>query len=105
MLHGQCVALGSAGAAYLSAKRGELPREAAEDVWTTLRRFGLPVSLSNSGLDEREILEATKNDKKMDSGTIKFVLLHTIGDAFVDRTVTDEEILDTLRWLSGGIYE
>ena len=35
---------------------------------------------------------------------IKFILLHKIGEAFVDRTVTDKEILDTVKFLSGGIY-
>ncbi len=104
MLHGQCVALGCVGAACLSAKRNLISEKDAWNIRKTFLTFGLPVSLKNSGLDERAVLEATKNDKKMDSGMIRFILLRKIGEAFVDRTVTDEEILNTVRQLSGGIY-
>ena len=104
MLHGQCVALGCVGAAWLSAKRNLLPQQETEDICKTFQTFGLPINLKHSGLEEQAILEATKSDKKMDAGMIKFILLHKIGEAFVDRTVTDKEILDTVKFLSGGIY-
>ena len=51
------------------------------------------------------ILAATKNDKKMDSGVIQFVLLRQIGNAYIERKVSDTEILKTLQWLLGGSYE
>jgi 3-dehydroquinate synthase len=38
-------------------------------------------------------LKLTKSDKKMEAGTIKFILLKKIGKAVIDRTVTDEEIM------------
>ena len=69
------------------------------DILHTLKQFGLPVSLAGTGLVPEQILAATKNDKKMDSGRIRFILLHEIGEAYVDRTVTDEEMLDAVRWL------
>ena len=37
----------------------------------------------------------------MDAGSIKFVLLRHIGDAFVERTLTDEELLEAIRWILG----
>ena len=48
--------------------------------------------LKEAGLWQ-EILKLTKSDKKMEAGTIKFILLKKIGKAVIDRTVTDEEIL------------
>ena len=102
MLHGQCVAMGCAGAAYISAKRGLLSMESLEDILQTLRRFGLLVSLAwTTGLDAETVVETTRNDKKMDSGKIKFVLLREIGAAFVDKTVTEDEMLEAVRWLLG----
>ena len=41
----------------------------------------------------------------MDSGKIKFILLHAVGSAYIDRTVTDEEMKACLEWLAGGCYE
>lgn len=41
----------------------------------------------------------------MDSGRIKFILLHRVGEAFIDRTVTDEEMNTCLDWLMGGSDE
>jgi len=53
--------------------------------------FYLPISVDD--IDPQEILKLTKSDKKMEAGTIKFILLKKIGKAVIDRTVTDEEIL------------
>lgn len=105
LMHGQCVALGCAGAAYLSAKRGEITMEETIQLGELLEQFGLPSVLGDWGLNPQDIIAATKNDKKMESGKIKFVLLHQIGNAYVDRTVTDDEMTDAVLWLSGGAHE
>lgn len=105
LLHGQCVALGCAAAAYLSARRGEITMDEVADIGNMLDQFGLPSRLGDWGLSPERIVAATKNDKKMESGKIKFVLLHQIGSAYVDRTVTDDEMTDAILWLSGGAYE
>lgn len=105
MLHGHCVALGSLGAAYLSAKRGMIPMEEVMALRTMLQTLGLPVTLEGLGLNLEDVVETTKSDKKMDSGRIKFILLRSVGEAYVDRTVTGEEMLDALRWLAGGMDE
>lgn len=102
LLHGQCVALGCVGAAYLSARRGYLSMEEVQRLCRMLLGFGLPISLQGMSLDPEAILSATRSDKKMDSGMIQFVLLRQIGEAVIDRTVSDEELIDTILWLSGG---
>ena len=57
--------------------------------------FNLPISIDD--IDPEEILALTKSDKKMDAGQIKFILLKKVGKAFIDRTVTDEEILSAVK--------
>ena len=39
-----------------------------------------------------DILMASKKDKKMEAGKIKFILLDRIGDAYINKNVTDDEI-------------
>jgi 3-dehydroquinate synthase len=39
-----------------------------------------------------ELLSLSKSDKKMDEGKIKFILLKKIGSAFIDDTVTEDEM-------------
>lgn len=101
MLHGQCVSIGCAGAAWLSARRGLLSGDCVVDILDTLELFGLPVSLAGTGLDPEQVVAVTRSDKKMDSGKIRFVLLRDMGDAFVDRSVTEDEMLEAVRWLLG----
>ena len=43
-------------------------------------------------MDRAQVLQATKNDKKMDAGAIRFILLAQVGDAVIDKTVTMEEM-------------
>ena len=63
--------------------------------------FELPISFSD--LKAEDILAATKVDKKMENGTLKFILLNGIGNAFIDRTVTDEEILDAVNYFNADL--
>ncbi len=98
-LHGECVAIGSAAAAYLSMRRGMITKKELERICEGLRVYGLPTG--TTGLDAQVVLKTTKSDKKMDAGSIKFILLRRTGDAYVDRTVTDEELLDAIQWILG----
>ena len=38
-----------------------------------------------------------KSDKKMEAGQIKFILLKKVGKAVIDRTVTDDEVMEAVR--------
>lgn len=90
MLHGHCVGMGCVAAARISQLRGMISEETVQDIRDTFLSFGLPVA--TEGLNWQEVLLTTKSDKKMDSGSINFVLLREAGDAFVDRTVSEEEM-------------
>ena len=91
LYHGECVALGTVAAAYISWKKEMLSMEEFYEIRDMFVPFYLPISVEN--IDPQEILKLTKSDKKMEAGTIKIILLKKIGKAVIDRTVTDEEIL------------
>lgn len=91
LLHGQCVAVGIIATAAISRNRGLLSEKEYQEILCGCRDFGLPVSVQ--GLDPEKILEATRNDKKMEQGHIKFILMKGIGNSFIDKTLSDQEIL------------
>ena len=100
MLHGQCVALGTVTAAYISYKRGYLTVADLETIEEANEMFDLPNRVY--GLAATDVLAASKSDKKMEEGKIKFILLKTIGEAFVDKSVTDDELKGAIEYISGG---
>ena len=94
MLHGECIALGMVAAAYISWKHNWLSMEEYYEVRDMLVPFHLPISIDS--IEPEKILQLTKSDKKTEGSQIKFVLLKKVGKAVIDRTVTDEEILDAI---------
>lgn len=97
LLHGQCVALGCVAAAYISYKRGLLSTEEFYEIRDM--NVGFDLMFSVDGINAQEILTITKSDKKMENGAVKFILLKKIGKAFIDTTVTDEELLEAIRFI------
>lgn len=95
LLHGQCVAVGLVAAAYISWKRELLTAEEFNKIKDGCLLYELPVSVD--GLDEAAVLAATRKDKKMEHGQVKFVLMKGIGSSFIDHTVSDEELLGGIR--------
>ena len=94
LYHGECVALGTVAAAYISWKKEMLSMEEYYEIRDMFVPFYLPISVDD--IDPEEILRLTKSDKKMSGGKIRFVLLKKIGKAVIDNTVTDEEILSAV---------
>ncbi len=95
LLHGECVALGMICATYLSYQKGFISYDAYQSICDTIKSFGLPTHLNNefcSLLQAEDILTATKSDKKMESGVIKFILLNSIGNAIINKNITDSDI-------------
>ena len=90
MMHGECVALGCVAAAFISWKRELISMEEYYEIRDMFVPFGLPISVED--IDKNEVLELTKSDKKADSDKVKFILLKSIGKAFIDDTVTRDEM-------------
>lgn len=99
LTHGECVAIGSVTALWLSWKRGNITENECRQAEQMLETFGLPVRVS--GLIAEDILETTKLDKKMEAGKIKFVLLKQIGEACIMKDLSDGELLQAIRYICG----
>lgn len=98
LLHGESVALGMALAARYSARRGLISDDDAERVTVAIDAVGLPSQISalNLECDGAGLVEHMRHDKKMDAGTLPFILLRGIGDAFVAK---DVELADVSAFL------
>lgn len=102
LLHGEGVALGMVLAARYSARRGLIASANAERVAVAIAASGLPVEISSLGLncDGATLVDHMRHDKKMDAGTLPFILLRSIGAAFLDRGV---ELDDVASFLDGQL--
>lgn len=98
LLHGECVALGMVAALWISWKQNRIAKEELQEAEKLLKSYQLPIRVS--GLDAEQVLAATKSDKKMEAGAIKFVLLKKMGEAFVNKEVTEEELLGAIQYIS-----
>ncbi len=90
MLHGHCVGLGCLGAVKISILRGYLGQDCLNSLENLMESFHMPVSVT--GISADKVVEDTKSDKKMDGNAIRFILLDAVGNAFIDRRVTEEEM-------------
>lgn len=94
LLHGEAVALGMVLAARYSARRGLICAEDAARVATAIGASGLPTEIAALGMNAngRKLADHMLHDKKMDAGTLPFVLLRGIGEAFLDKQVSLDDV-------------
>ncbi|HEX8526397.1 3-dehydroquinate synthase family protein, partial [Allosphingosinicella sp.] len=94
LLHGEAVAVGIVLAFGLSVERGLCPAEDSQRVSAHLSAAGLPVSLSETGIDTSGagLVERMKADKKRQGGRLPLILARGIGSAFVDHSVEPAEL-------------
>ncbi|MDP2931222.1 MAG: 3-dehydroquinate synthase [Chloroflexota bacterium] len=84
MKHGQAVAIGMVAAARISRKMGMLTESEVSRLKDLIEKAGLPSSLPDISISR--IIESMQHDKKVQHSRIRFILLRSLGDAFV----TDE---------------
>mgnify|MGYP001695778807 CR=1 FL=1 len=94
-LHGECVAAGCCLAAEISCIKGNINKEEVEDIKGVFEAFDMNGDIDELSVDD--IVKTTKSDKKMVGDKIKFVLLRSVGDAYIDMSVTDDEMKQVLQ--------
>lgn len=97
LYHGECVGLGIISAAYLSLKQGHITEDEFNGIKDCLISFDFQTSIE--GLNPKEVLAATKSDKKMVGNQVKFILLKELGNAYIYRELTDEQILEGIAYV------
>lgn len=95
LYHGECVVLGMICALYISKKRGSITDAEYESAIRLFKDFNYPMTVS--GIKVNEVIDVSKNDKKMSAGKIRFVLLNAVGDAYIDYDVSEGEMLESLQ--------
>jgi 3-dehydroquinate synthase len=96
--HGECVSLGIVAACEISMKRASLSRSQRDEVVALLENLGLPTRLPGE-IPREKIVEAIKHDKKFDGDNVRFAVTPQIGEAFVSREVTMDDIREAIATL------
>ncbi|MCC6303234.1 MAG: 3-dehydroquinate synthase [Gammaproteobacteria bacterium] len=81
-LHGEAVAAGMCAAADLSVREGLLAPAAADRAIALIARAGLPIRLPRE-IDTGRFLDLMAVDKKVQAGSLRLILLQSIGTAVV----------------------
>ncbi|MEZ0496983.1 3-dehydroquinate synthase [Sphingomonas sp. IW22] len=89
LLHGEAVAAGMALAFGFSAAQGICDPADAARVVAHLKAVGLPHDLASAGVDASgaRLVDHMRHDKKMEAGTLPFLLARGIGETYLDRNV------------------
>lgn len=89
--HGACVGIGCCLAAIISKNTGDISQDILETILEAFDSFGFP-TLEQYPVDADKVIEYTRNDKKMVGDRIKFILLHDIGDAYINMDITADDM-------------
>jgi 3-dehydroquinate synthase len=95
LLHGEAVALGTVLAFQFSARKGLIGESDAARAAAHLAAAGLPTHISDvpGGIpDVDALLDLIAQDKKVKRGTLTFILVRGIGQAFVANAVEPAEV-------------
>jgi len=92
--HGRAVAIGMLAAARISNGMGMLQGEDALRLKKIIEKAGL--SVETPKLKAKDLLETMRHDKKVIQDRIRFVLLKSIGDAFVTDEVPPSLLTEVL---------
>ncbi len=95
ILHGEAVAIGMLLAAHMSALAGDLQNEEVRRVKVLLRACNLPTSPPRA-LDREDIKSAMLLDKKVTAGSLRLVLLESIGAAKLESDFSQMLLEETL---------
>lgn len=94
-LHGEAVAAGIVMAADLSKRMGLITAEESQRIRNLVEEAGLPLSVP-SEMTVESFKAAMFRDKKVEAGTLRLVLIRSLGDAFVTADFSHELFEQTL---------
>ncbi len=100
-LHGEAVAVGSLLAADLSERLGWLDARDLERMVTLFERAGLPTQAPDLGF--QRYLDLMAGDKKVEAGSLRFVLLRALGQACLT-SVSRRDLLEAILTAGQGRF-
>ncbi len=96
LVHGEGVAIGMAQAFRFSHQLGLCSAQAVARVEAHLTAAGLPIRVDAiPGFDAKpfDVLDAMRQDKKVEHGALTFILVKGIGRAFIAKGIQGDEVL------------
>jgi 3-dehydroquinate synthase len=95
LLHGEAISLGLLAACRLSIRKSSLTEVEASKISSALAAFKLPSRLDPL-IKTESVFSALMKDKKFAAGSIRFVLLRSLGDAYLSDAVTSRDIREAI---------
>ncbi len=96
--HGEAISIGMVAACNVSMKRAGLSERERDDVRGLLDSLKLPTQLP-AAVSRAAVFDAVRFDKKFHGGEVRFVVTPRIGEAFLSKDVTLEDIRDAIAGL------
>ena len=90
LLHGEAVAIGM----IIASKLSPINSLERNRLISLIKSANLPYKIELN--DENQMLDVMKTDKKVMNKKLRFVLLRSLGEAFVEENLSEKEILDAI---------
>ena len=90
LLHGEAVAIGM----IIASKLSPINSLERNRLISLIKSANLPYKIELN--DENQMLDVMKTDKKVKNKKLRFVLLRSLGEAFVEEDLSEKEILDAI---------
>ena len=90
LLHGEAVAIGM----IIASKLSPINSLERNRLISLIKSANLPHKIELN--DEKQMLDVMKTDKKVKNKKLRFVLLRSLGEAFVEEDLSEKEILDAI---------
>ncbi|QGM80428.1 3-dehydroquinate synthase [Otariodibacter oris] len=94
-LHGEAVAVGMLEAAALSHLNGDITEKEVARLELLLARANLP-TYSPDGMLSNEYLPYMKRDKKVLGSKLRFILLKSLGSAYIATNVSEDKVIQAI---------
>lgn len=98
LTHGEAIAIGMICEAYLSVKYCGLAEQSLQEITTYIKAVYPAYHITEASFNE--ILVLVKTDKKNEHGFVLFSLLAKIGKCEYNCKVTDEDLLESLKYFN-----
>lgn len=92
-LHGEAVAVGMVMACQLAVSRNKLSESELQQIISLLQRFSLPV-IPPASMTIADFMPFMKTDKKVKSGTMRFIIPQAFCQSAIVDDVTEAELLE-----------
>ncbi len=103
-LHGEAVAIGLYCAALLSAQLQVLDVQWVHQIKNMLKYAGLPHAIPAT-IDLKKLMDIMRLDKKIKNNCLRFVLMKTPGDCYLEEKVTTDSLYRVLCQAQGDSSE